>query len=321
MSNLGHAISNFPIVAWCQENLRNVRLGPEEVSADCPFCYGYRKLNVNIEKRLFHCFKCREGGHGGTKWTGGTNLFNFMVLCGQSRAEAYKEICRRAGVPDTPLPERKTGGALIPPGAIFLKNLPDTHPANQYLERRHCAHLSAVAWVVPTGKFRDRVILPCNYLGELKGTECKAYMHQQPKSLFFPEDGIETSQTVYTCLNWDLSSKTAVLSESILDAETFRGVNSLSIYGSRLHEGQVSAMLGLGIEKLIWALDGDAYIKPFSGVVDGITRLTLNVFENWVCRMGYTDDPNSLGPEGCENLLKQAKLVTSVWDLYAYEFA
>jgi len=317
--SLQEAINAFPIVAWCQENLQAVRVGSDEINANCQFCGGYRKLNVNIAKRLFHCFKCREGGHGGRKWNGGANLFQFMVLSGLSKAQAYKEIFARAGFPDNPTPERKVlTRSPIPDGAIPLNRLPDHEPAVQYLRRRQVPHLIPVSYVATTGRFKDRVILPCNYLGEVLGTECKAFKNQRVKALFYPEDEFHTSETVYTCLNWDLNSKTAVVTESILDAETFQNVNSIGLYGCRLHEKQVSAILALGVERLIWCLDGDAYFKPYSGTVNAISRLTLEVFDNWVCTMGYREDPNELGPNGCDALLKTAKQITSIWDLYAY---
>lgn len=312
MSSFHEAIEEFPICQWAQETLSNVRVGSTEITADCPFCYGYQKLYLNIEKKVTNCFRCEA--HGVRK--GGASLFGFIAELFGSKKAAYSTIKSRVGLPDFhPEPSaRLPKASLIPEGVISLKQLPDTEPAIQYLKKRHAAQLVPYSYLCLTGQFRGRVILPCLYDGVLVGSECKSlYKSVKPKSLYHPKDIFKTSQTVYTNLNWNPKSKVAVITESILDAETFDGIeNSLGIYGCVLKPEQVDAILALGVEKLIWALDGDAFKK----IITSIPKLTLDVFENWVTNLGKKEDPNSIGPQGCKELVAGAVRINGEWDLY-----
>ena len=313
MSNFQEAVSRFPIVSWADENLRNVRAGHEEIKADCPLCGGQRTLSINRHKMLFCCHRCPVRNPDWRRK--GTNLLQFMVLLGQDKGEAFRTILRLSGLPDREIAARRTGQPLIPPGAIPLSTLPDTEPARQLLVARHVPHLIPVSYVCVEGYYKDRVILQCLERDELKGSECKSlFRGAQFKSLFHPPGQFEKSKTVYTTRAWNHSSKTAVVTESILDAETFSGVaNGIGLYGSELSEGQVFAMLSLGIEEVVWALDGDAHDK----VLKAFRKWGCDLFDNSMIRFGERDDPNSVGTEGCKKLLADRIPVTSEWDLFS----
>lgn len=323
MSALNQAVKQFPINAWCNENLTNFRPGEQGI-ADCPVCGGHRKLTISYEKKLFGCFRCRDGGHGGGTWSGGANLFQFMVILGRSKRDAYKEILDRAGVEDT-IVERAalTSKALIPEEAIPLVTLPDHEPGKQMMVRRGMQHLIPHASVCADGQYKDRVVLPCYYRDELMGSECKAiYPSMRPKSLFHPPHQFSTAESVYTTRRWDTGSVSAAVTESIFDAESFNGlINAIGIYGCRLQAEQVLAIKALGIKKLIWALDGDAFYKKDSGVIHAITTYTLEHFENYVTYMTNDDDPNSLVFAGRVKLLEESVKINSAWDLYSLALA
>ena len=314
MKSFGDAIAEFPIVAWCQETLHNVHVGESEITADCPFCGGHRKFRMSRNTKLCICFRCKDGGHA-IGWPGYGNLFKLLIYLGMPRKEAFQYICNRSGMPDVEIEIKaiKHSQPLIPKGVIPLSRLPDYEPAAQFLRRRHVPQLIRYSGVALEGVYKDRVALQCLYDGVTVGSEMKS-LHKfvRPKSLFHPAGQFQKNRTVYTNLEWDPNRKEAVVTESILDAETFRNVNAIGLYGCHLSELQVVAILALGIERLIWALDGDAFLKVIQNY-----NLTRDHFDNSVVYFNQKDDPNSVGPDGCASALKSCVDVKSEWDLYA----
>lgn len=316
MASFQDAISQFPIVQWCQSNLQGVRVCHDEIIADCPFCGGYKKFSMNRVTRLCKCFRCKDGGHA-LGWPGYGNLFKLLVYRGMSRSEAYRYICDQSGMPDVVVELKRTDAyaePLIPKEVIPLAKLPDHEPAIQFLKRRHAPQLIPYSGVCIDGKYKDRVSLQCLYDGYLVGSEMKSIFPTiKPKSLFHPIDVFQKSRTLYTSIDWDHNRKEAVLTESILDAETCHGHNGVGIYGCSLSEAQVSLLIALGVERIIWALDGDAFHQALRGY-----HLTSDNFDHAIVKFGPRDDPNSTGPDGCDYLIKNATPIKNEWDMFNF---
>lgn len=236
----------------------------------------------------------------------------FLVLLGRSKGEAYRYILSQSGLPDREIAPRRTGQPLIPPEAIPLKELPDHEPARQLLIRRHVPQLIPISYVCASGYYKDRVVLPCLELDILRGSECKAIYKAENKSLFHPPGEFPRANTVYTTRVWNPNSKRLVVTESILDAETFSGIeNACGTYGSELSEGQVVAILGLGAEEIVWALDGDAHDK----VLKAFKKYGSDLWNNSIIQFGQKEDPNSVGPFECAKRLTNRKKIETEWDL------
>ncbi len=313
-SNLALASRDFPISRWLSEHADVVDHGGKYIYLDCPVCGGRKKLIVRRESKRASCYRCSDGGHGGDTWNGEANLLELICLIeGCSKREAVQRIFELAEWPDTtPLQHTSRPRRIIPRDAIPLTKVRKDHPAQKVLRERQLQHLEDRLYMCPDGDYADRWILPCMYFGELQGFEAKTYRGGNPKSLF-PKDWFSTQDTIYTTYQWDMATTFVVITESIFDAETF-GCNTIGIYGSHLHPGQLLRLFELkakGITKLVWCLDEDAWKKQRQSILSS----TAMWFDNYVCRLPKGTDPNELGRKRCWDLVAKSSQVNSEVDL------
>jgi hypothetical protein len=300
------ACQKFPLLRWLAEHFR-LRDRGHAVRIDCPHCGGYRTLSVYVESRRIICFKCADGGAGGDNWSGRGNIVDLVRLVERlDRRAAVQRVVQLAGMPEfdvrEALPDHDEPHALFPDDAFRVDASAADHPARIRLRARGLAHLESQTWFAVTGQYAGRWLLPVWYLGAMQGFEAKTYLNAKPKALY-PE-WLETSRTLYTTPRWDFSLGYIVVTESIFDAETV-GQNAIGLFGSVLRDGQVLRLLelrDLGIGKLIWLLDGDAWKKQRTAIL----RRTRGFFQNYVCPIPKDADPNSLGHAGCHELLRRA---------------
>lgn len=304
---LQEAIMDFPIEAWARKHLKVRSSSSKVVYADCPFCNGKKKLGIYRYNRVSTCGRCRDGGHGGG-WGGTASLPKLIKLVeGCSWREAFKIIYAMAGLPEPAwAPTEQAAVAKIPEEAIPLENCQPTEPAVQLLHNRHVPHLQRTSYICIGGRYHERIIFPTFYKDQLTGFEAKAVSSTaELKSLY--ADDMETDRTVYTTRKWNDEVKICAVTESVIDAETFSSVNvnAIGCYGG-FKDGHVMPMLELGVEELVWFLDGDV---SWDKLWKALTH-TLPFFKNYVVNMPTgKHDPNSLGPDKCLDLFRGRKLV------------
>lgn len=312
--SLSEAILQFPVVTWCSDYLKVYDNGATNFYCECPVC-GKRKLGVDRFKKLFHCFTCDDGGLNQGRWTGRANLIEMICLVERvSKAEAIAKIYSRSGFPD-PIVKReiKTPEHLIPRECIGLWKAHATHPAVQMLITRGVEHLIETAYIALDGKYQNRIVMPAYFCDVVTGIEAKAIdKTQRPKSLF--PNWFDTANTIYTTSKWSTKDKFCVVTESILDAETF-GVNATGLYGSSFKDGHLRCFLDLkrerGVTTLVWCLDNDAWAKQAKMLLSK----TLSHFENCVIPLPYKQDPNEIGRDQCWDRLSKAEYIRDELDL------
>lgn len=315
MSSLDEAIAAFPVITWASQYTTVYDKGGRNVYADCPICSGKKTLGIEREKKIFHCFKCNEGGRGGDIWNGKAHVTRMIrLVTGISWNDTIELIYRMSGFPDPPRQKKSTPIQLLPKEAEPLKDASNFHPGVIYLTYRKMQHLQNTSYFCRTGQYKDRVILPAYFLGEMIGYEAKSSIKGvKPPSLF--PDWMDTYSYVYTTsINWE--SKFLIVTESIFDAETF-GSNAIGCYGG-FKEGHLPTLLNLrkkGLESLIWALDWDAWKKQSKAI---LTK-TVGLFNNYVVNMPYKKDPNDLGREACWNLLNTRLRISDELDMLQAE--
>lgn len=313
MSDLRDAIRQFPVVLWLSQHCRVYDSGAENVYIDCPVCRGRAKLGVHRTKKLAQCFKCAEGGAGAGVWNGKSDLVGLVRLIEGCRySTAFSRIFAMSGIPETEYRRRVVDSKEMPKESLPLSETSPKHPSRAMMISRGVDHLSADSRVCVDGRYAGRVILPCRWFGESDGWEAKSYdKNLKPKSRF--PDWFQASQSVYSTKNWDHGSDFAVITESIFDAETF-GLNACGIYGSTLREGQLVKLLSLrdlGVRRLIWCLDYDAWSKQCKAILGS----TLSGFDNFVIRLPQWTDPNQLGRDACWDAVASAVHVRDSLDL------
>lgn len=304
MTDFEKAVKAFPIASWLSR--RGAKdSGAENIRVNCPSCGGYRTLGVNRNTKLAHCFKCVEGF--GREWNGKSNLVGIIKLFDRcDDRTAYATIFRESGVSfesSTSVPTREAPKLFYPEDSIELSKANVQHAAYQMMTRRGVEHLIPTTRVCVSGKYAYRVILQAQTFGELHGFEAKAYSNQMPKALY-PE-WMDTALHVYTTQQWDATADFAILTESIIDAETYR-INALGLYGSVLRDGQLAVLVSMrskGIKRLIWSLDQDAWRKQCRSMLSKTTLL----FENYAVDIPKDQDPNSLGFTRCWDLVSRAE--------------
>lgn len=312
---LRQAISTFPISTWMRERMKVYDTGGKNIQADCPVCLGKAKLGVSRFKKVAQCFKCSDGGAGGSIWNGRADLIKLIRLVEKcDYRTALQTIFRSSGIAEPVWRREEQIDRGIPEDAIPLWETSPLHPSRKELARRGMDHLSAISHVCVTGPYEGRVILPAMWFDEVDAWEAKAYMSIKPKSLF--PDWFETGHSIYTTRKWDTNADFAIVTESIFDAETF-GINALGLYGSTLHEGQVIRLLSLaarGIKRLVWALDFDAWKKQAKAILSW----TEMHFQNLVAPLPAWSDPNSLGWARCWELVQNAHPVSDATDIVLF---
>ena len=317
MDQLQLAINSFPIVRWLESITRVYDSGGETVLIDCPVCRGRKKLGVHRRHRGAHCFKCDEGGEGGSKWNGKCGLVDLIqMLTGCNRRAAVDKIFELSGVADVGYTPKAVPTSKLPREAISLSTCHVTHPGVQMLASRGCSHLVQHSHLCVSGRYSHRVLMPIQWFGELLGYDAKAYLPSiKPKSLF--AEWMDMAHALHASHAWDAKADFVVITESVLDAETL-GVNAIGLNGSVLRDGQVTRLLDLrdrGITRLVWFLDFDAFRKQ----VNAILRRTGMLFENSVVPLFTDTDPNAIGHAACWELVAQSIPIRDAFDLLSVE--
>jgi hypothetical protein len=158
-------------------------------------------------------------------------------------------------------------------------------------------------------------VMPIQWFGELLGFDAKSYANGTPKSLFPPW---QTDGAMHATAAWDHAANFAVITESLLDAETI-GINAIGINGSVLRDSQLARLLDLrhqGVTSLVWFLDWDAWRKQYNAIFRKTSR-----FDNFVVPLLVNSDPNELRREKCWELIRDAVPVRDSLDLFNLEFS
>lgn len=315
MNTLFDSIRSFPVLQWAQDHLLGVvDTGSENFYATCPICEGSRKLAIDRTWRSFHCWKCdpRYGAFNQNIWKGSANLIKMIMLVEHlSQRDAIDRIYKLSGLPDLPPATRYVQQEEFPAEAIPLKDCKE-HKAAEYLKNRGVEHLIETSHVCTSGRYSDRILLETRFFEERTGFEAKSYHKSvKPKSLFPPS--LYTGSTLYTTQKWNFDFDLAVITESIVDAETLR-TNALGLYGSNLGIGQLQKLLELrvmGVKNLYWALDQDALWKQSKLIL----KNTTSFFNNYFVELPISEDPNSCGHDKCWELVSLAKPFKDEFDL------
>jgi len=269
-------------------------------------------MKVSLVGKWYKCYGC--AGTLAGKGSGG--LVKLISLLGKvTTQEAIQIVLRTAGFTETAIVDsvKKAIPRLIPQEAKPLSSAYAGHPAIAGLFRRHVEHLIPHSYYCADGRYSSRWIFPIWNAAkdELLGFDAKTYSDSaKPKSLL--ADWISPS-VIYRTHEWNDQLDFAVITESILDAETLR-CNGIGLLGSSLREGQMLELMKMrknGISRLVWFLDYDAWKKQSKMII----RNTFTWFDNYVVILDHDSDPNSLGGEECWRLVSQARYVNSVSDV------
>lgn len=311
--SLETAETRFPIESWLSKYVR-VYSSKAVVYADCYVCRGKKKLGVIRQSKktgdpLVVCGRCREGGHGGGVWRGASSITGFVALVeGIPFKQAAEFVHRLSGVANEWRPPEDTRTPGVPEDAVPLLKCSSSNLGVLLLRNRYCDGLIGSSYFGVSKPYVNRVIIPCYYREQYLGFEAKATFKGGLKSIYAPN--MDTDVYVHTPI-WNEGRGDLVITESVIDAETFRllNVDAIGCFGG-FKSGQVMRVLELNPKRVFWFLDGDTWGKIWPSI-----SLLLPFVENFLPPMQERDDPNALGPVELQRRILDAEKIQTKLDL------
>lgn len=234
----------------------------KEIQVDCPFCDGGKKLWINIDKRLVHCFKCNYG----------SGIKKFLSSIGESVDESVKpnwdSVKKSASIVDHvkaiigdgPLAKTSSSvGKLELPKEIrhFDKLGEMGRQLFAYLQKRGISmshvHKYKLGYC-PFGKYARRIIIPCYMRGELvyfQGRAGYAYIQRKYMNPAVSKAGV--------LFNYDnlIEGSRAVIVEGTFDAMKI-GDGAIAILGKTMSAQQKKELTRKRPSEIVVFLDPDA---------------------------------------------------------------
>jgi DNA primase len=234
--------------ALAENNLTPVVRGPKEWMCACPFCDSETALQFNIEKGLFTCFRCGEGGNAkkllkklGKNYTDPAVSVQFL----QDAMSRLKLKNKHKHDEPTILDENyllRFGG-----------------PLHEYWDNRRFTAATAREWGLGYDPISDRCTIAYrNPDGDLLGVIYRRLDDQFPRYIY--PKGFNRTSSLFG--SWKISAGTntrVVLSEGATDCLriTQAGFDALAQFGSSTHRSQAKLLAQLGITQITCFFDYD----------------------------------------------------------------
>lgn len=284
----------------------SVLVANDELRINCPYCDDTKfHLYVNSRRRLFHCFKCGEAGKLKTLLDYLDIQSALFVVESLEKNEESKKVYNIANLPGGYQSVLEDGFG-IKDAYAYLKsrNISDEEIKIRQIGYTHF------------GRFAGRIIFPIKFQGELVSYVGRSVSPSlQPKVL--NPNASEAHPPAKFLYNFDQARyfDGLILTEGVFDCISTPIVNyryaPVATFGKKLTIDQKRLIFNHRFKELIFAWDMDAkdeilkYAKDFSPMLD----IKVVWFED-------NKDPNDLGPDVMERLVKDAKPYTSLSSLY-----
>lgn len=253
------------------------RKGGEELSFKCAVCHDHRhRFDVNLKKKLYHCFNCGVGGSL-------EEMFPLMdgamrnIPIWLSKTFESKEI--------KPLPHVK---------GIWI----DT-PHGQWLHNRG-------VFPIPTewGVTRDgRIFIPVEENGKLVCWLARAIDGRLPKELS-PKASISNKSHFlygYDACDVHVNTRPMVLVEGVFDYLRVKSfgfnLNCLALMGSQISAIQIGKLFSLGVHGIVLMMDGDDAGRKATRKIAGKLAERMNPYNIEEIYLPEGKDPDELTRE------------------------
>lgn len=255
----------------------------EEVVTNCPKCFGKSKLEINIKKMVFHCFRC--------SWGGRVHRIRTHTVTDINKADVIKSV--------TAVIHEEVNKVVIPPGYVPY-NISVAMPSHiNFLVNRNMTQfrVNRAGWGYSTEpKLRDRVIIPifedgkmvC-YVARSIDRNCKV------KELSPPKDVANRSHFIYNIDSVIEGSKVIVV-EGIFDCEAVIRAGfpvTVAILGSHMSEVQIGKLLRRKPASITLLFDGD------KAGLDGMRRAYKDIMNRNFGNVSMVKLPFEKDPDEC----------------------
>lgn len=234
--------------ALAEKYLDIVLRGPVECMARCPLCDGEASLQFNIEKGLWVCFRCGQGG----------TAKRLVSLIGGSYTDPYVSVEVLQGALD----HLRTINNIKGPRHLdesYLARFEGDSP-DGYWEARGFAADTRRKWGMGYDSLSGRCTIAYrNPGGQVLGVIQRRLDNEFPRYIY--PKGFDRSGSLYG--SWEVShgkSSTGVIVEGSTDAirlDAAGVTNPLAQFGSSITTGQIRLLRRLGIRKVILFYDYD----------------------------------------------------------------
>jgi len=275
---------------------KNVTPGWIEIT--CPFC-GDPSYHLGISPQLFfHCWRCGEKG-------------TIVKLLMELEGIPYHKAAKQAGEFDTKWVEsfkqdikERLNHNILPKEA--KSELSDYHES--YLQGRSFCPTQLrseydILGVGPIGKYKFRVIAPCQIQGSAVNFTALAVMGQSPKYIHCPNEEaiIPMKSLLY---NIDNVGKTMVITEGVTDVWRI-GRGCVATMGMEFSKEQLSLIIKSEVKTVFVIFDSGEVEKKkanhlalnLSGIVDHVEVIELS-----------EGDPGDLSESDVKHLREELKL-------------
>ncbi len=210
------------------------RKGGRELIFPCPKCKR-TKFEINIDKNVFHCFRC---GTSGRVWSTGKNYYTEF----QAKVEKSIEVFHVNYVPFQHI------------------GLPLPVEVSEFLHEKNLLFTDAVRMGMGTSlapTLRNRVIIPILENGKMVAAVGRAlHKETKPKELFLGE---AKGNVLYNIDTLNEYWKKVVIVEGIFDAEAVlrAGYAAVAVLGSNITDVQIGKLLAKRPGEILIMMDND----------------------------------------------------------------
>lgn len=279
MSRLDQAIDNLDLEAWLSEYDDVKEGGSDEIKLrNCPKCGNDKfKLYVNVEKKLWICYRCDWGRHLGDVCqllaeVSGRNLHDVRLELAKTAVPAVSDENFMTNLQSAfgDLPDEDDGAELeeadLPGASLVGDSSTVANRVRQYAYRRGLGDADIERYELRysarlrsyTGEYLVFPVFRRNFVvawqGRTTGTHEPRYVsYDDIAHWLWP-----LSSTYYAYV---ARTKSAFLVEGVFDAVGMHSVghhNALCTFGKKISKRQVALLLRLGVQEVTIAWDPEA---------------------------------------------------------------
>ncbi|MBI5948558.1 MAG: toprim domain-containing protein [Chloroflexi bacterium] len=302
MSVLTQNIHRFDIVAFLRSKHETVEETSTEVYIDCPFCGGKKKLYCNKLTKKWICFKCSERG----------DLVDFIEkYSGVDSIAAIKLIVQNAGrrrrllLEESDEVDTATEHMIGWPTHYKPLTYPRVKENRRYwkyvTQTRGLPYSTVLDYKLgycPIGKYRNRIIVPVMWFGELVSWVARSLSDDVERTKLTPYGNKQSDYLLNLDRLWGQDE--VVLVEGPFDMLKLPH-QAVASFGKRLSHRQLTLLRRAGVRRVVVGYDNDAMAETLATA----KRLSEH-FEVAVVEMPDGEDPGSLPDAVLKDLINHA---------------
>lgn len=290
------------------EDIVDLKELPEQFSVQCPFCPphyqdGKYKLGINLEKDVYHCWRCNAKGRASELFLRFTGI-NKLDLLNYSFDKKNIEFDPNKGL---------LKSELIAYDALSNKILENNlFNAKEYLNKRNITDEEIKYYDIRVAKnntiYKNRILLPIfDDFGNCVYFVARDYVNPDNKIKYLTPFDTHKAFCVWNLNNVKKDDKILICEGifSAISANKLNGYTSTAILGKFISKQQAKIIANKNPSKIFLSLDGDV---PENEIKKNLELLYMYYSGPiFVVHLPYKKDPNDISTEEYEKYVKLAE--------------